>query len=553
MIINILGLLGSEFSKYLIVLFGAKQMIKREIQSISEAQNYETILKHVINIKNFINLGDFDDYAKLDETFEPPIDIREEFYDKYCQPIASSSNEEQNYYQLEVKTNRKLLVFNQLINEIKQLIKSENVLSFEDDRDEWCAMLNELLDNMILKTYYVNNIDELCLSLGPWNICYDKSFLKMFEILYKESFADIPYELWSSYKPHIRYIENELKLDIKCSKYLTSFNKYYHKIYDETLKSVCEKLNTANGDILNISITDEMYELLSDVTFNLFVNISKKIANNQLTYAYFGKSTRIQFIQMFQALMDCSPRLYLFTESQRMVLHYILLSKKVIKESIQIICGFDALQGGNYETVNEQMNEVSNENIEAMNEAATQNTETISIKESKNETKRRRGARSSKRIISSVNSSVYSASDIKENNSAVDTKANETEINEINEVNKVMVSTVNEVNKVSNENIAANETNEVNKVMTSTVNENIADNETIASTVNESPQDNKDINKVTDNNTINDVNINSALINQSNTNLDEGTPQPQPKSKSVRTKSTRGSRSARGSKAQSKV
>lgn len=414
MIINILGLLGSEFSKYLIVLFGAKQMIKREIQSISEAQNYDAILKHVINIKNFINLGDFDDYAKLDETFEPPIDIQEEFYDKYCQPIASSSNEEQNYYQLEVKTNRKILVFNQLINEIKQLIKSENVLSFEDDRDEWCAMLNELLDNMILKTYYVNNIDELCLNLGPWNICYDKSFLKMFEILYKESFADIPYELWSSYKPHIRYIENELKLDIKCSKYLTSFNKYYHKIYDETLKSVCEKLNPVNGDILNISITDEMYELLSDVTFNLFVNISKKIANNQLTYAYFGKSTRIQFIQMFQALMDCSPRLYLFTESQRMVLHYILLSKKVIKESIQIICGFDALQGGSYETVNEQMNEVRNENIEAMNETATQNTETIPMKESKNETKRRRGARSSKRIISSVNSSVYSASDIKE-------------------------------------------------------------------------------------------------------------------------------------------
>ena len=166
------------------------------------------------------------------------------------------------------------------------------------------------------------------------NVCYDKSFIKMFEILYKESFADIPHELWSAYKPHIKYVENELKLDIKCSKFLTNFNKYYHKVYDETLKSVMEVIPP--DDVLKIDITDKMYELMSDITFNLYVNISKKIACNQLTYAYFGKSTRIQFIQMFQALMDCSPRLYTFSKSQRMTLHYILLSKKVINDSISI-------------------------------------------------------------------------------------------------------------------------------------------------------------------------------------------------------------------------
>ena len=35
--------------------------------------------------------------------------------------------------------------------------------------------------------------------------------------------------------------------------------------------------------------------------------------------------------------MDCSPRLYMFSKSQRMILHYVLLSKKVINESIKIV------------------------------------------------------------------------------------------------------------------------------------------------------------------------------------------------------------------------
>ena len=347
MIINILGLLGSEFSKYLFVLIGAKHMISQEINEISEAQNYNDILKHVINIKNFMNLGDIEDYADVEELssrcesmskLEAPIDIDDDFYEEFC--TDQSQNPErltQNYLEIEVKSNKKNTFFTQIINDIKQLIRSENVLSFEDDKSEWCQMFEEMLSHIILRTYYIRNVDDLCLNMSGLNVCYDKSFIKMFEILYKESFADIPHELWSSYKPHLNYVEKELKLDLKCGKYLTNFNKYYHKVYDETLKSAAEKLST--DDMLKIHITDEMYELLSDITFNLYVNISKKIACNQLTYAYFGKSTRIQFIQMFQAIMDCSPRMYVFTKSQRMTIHYILLSKKVINESINIVNG----------------------------------------------------------------------------------------------------------------------------------------------------------------------------------------------------------------------
>ena len=331
MIINILGLLGYEFSKYLFVLMGAKCMINQEIKEITKAQNYESILKHILYIKNFLNLG-VDDYPD-NKAIEPPINIEQEFFDDYESFSREISDETQNYLEIEINSPINTF-FDKLINEIKRLIKSENILAFEDNRLEWSQMLEEMASHLILGHYQINTIDDLCLNLGTNIVCYDKSFIKMFEILYKESFADIPYELWSSYKPHVKYIENELKLDIKCSKYLTNFNKYFHKIYDETLKSTSEVLSA--DDMLKIDISDKMYELLSDITFNLYVNISKKIACNQLTYAYFGKSTRIQFIQMFQALMDCSPRLYGFSKSQRMTIHYILLSKKVINDSIAI-------------------------------------------------------------------------------------------------------------------------------------------------------------------------------------------------------------------------
>ena len=330
MISNILGLLGSEFAKYLFIYMGIKHLILKEIELISNAQDYETILKRVIYIKNFMNLGDYEDYSNRDS----PIEINASFYDRYdMSAFKDSLYERQNYLEMEVKLNQKNLFFSQLIKNIRLLIKSENVLSFENDRAEWTAMLNNMVENLILRTYEINNVDDLCMNLSDKNLGYDKSFIKMFEILYKESFADIPFELWESYKPHIMFIENELKLDIKSAKYLTAFNSYFHKIYEETLKSVSEVFD--RKDILQVKITDATYALLSDITFNLFVNISKKIANNQITQAYFGKSTRIQFIQMFQAVSECCPRLSSFSKSQRMMLHYVLLSHKVLLESVQ--------------------------------------------------------------------------------------------------------------------------------------------------------------------------------------------------------------------------
>ena len=343
MILNILGLLGFDFSKYLFFLFGMRKILLREIKYIQEARTYEDILTHVIYINNIFSLGEDSNTISTEES---PLDIDDNFYATYFddeefkqifqRSTVPSSADEQLYINIEVK-NKKTILFEWLIGEIKKLVKVENILSFEDDKHEWLELLNLVMDNLIIRSYSINTIDDLILNLGRYNVLYDKSFIKMFDVLYEESFVQIPPEFRSRSAPHIYFIEKELGLDVKCSRYITGFNKYYHKIFDETLKTSIELIGS-DTDILPLNISDEFYDRLSNITLNLYVQICKKIANNQQVYTFVGRSTRIQFSQVLSAVMDCAPRNTIFTRSQFATIYLVLLSRKVLHESVKIVC-----------------------------------------------------------------------------------------------------------------------------------------------------------------------------------------------------------------------
>lgn len=325
MISNILGLLGFEFSKYLFIIFGAKLFIKRLIEDINNTTTYENILSLVMLISNFMSLGNSQNSVFI---------IDEKYLNEKYKHIISNNKETINYYSSESNHSSCFVIIQHILNDINMHIKIENIVSFNDDRELWYTMLKDVIDHTYTITYFVNNINDLIINLNKFNICYDNSFLKMFEILYNESYADIPHEFWNSYRPHVEYIEHELKLEVKTSKFLNIIVNYFHKIFDDTYKIASEDLNDS---ILKVEVTHEMYDLLANIVLNLFINIARKISNNQLIYAYFGKSTRIQFIQVFQAIIDCAPRLHVFSQSQRAILHYILLSDKVLNESLKNI------------------------------------------------------------------------------------------------------------------------------------------------------------------------------------------------------------------------
>ena len=343
MMLNILGLIGFDFAKYLYFLFGMRQILLREIDYIKEAHTYEDILTHLVYIRNIFSLGEVNTEASTDES---PFDIAEEFYtsyydeEEYNQLFKSLDNSKINklYTDIEIKS-KKMILFDNLINTVKRFVKVENVLSFDEDKHEWVDMLNCIIDNLIIRSYTINCVDDLVLNLGPYNVGYDNSFIKMFDVLYDESFVQIPEEFRNSIFPHVLFIERELGLDVKTSKFISGFNKYFHKTFDETLKSVMESLQP--DEILKLNITEEFYDRISNMTLNLYAQICKKIANNQQVYTFVGRSTRIQFSQVLSALMDCAPRNTLFTKTQFATIYYILLSRKVMHESVKTVCKLD--------------------------------------------------------------------------------------------------------------------------------------------------------------------------------------------------------------------
>ncbi len=204
MITNILGLLGFEFSKYLFVLIGVKRILMREILAISESNNYEDVLVHMLYIRNILSLGEFDD-TPTDTPNELPFDIDEQFYNEFDTNEQIDSNEQtKTYDELELKT-RKNNFFDHLIEDIKFAIKKESILPFEKDKQNWVYMLNRLIECLYLNTYTISTIDALIINLGSYNVAYDNSFIKMFDILYDESAVQFNnFQI----KPYVKIIKN---------------------------------------------------------------------------------------------------------------------------------------------------------------------------------------------------------------------------------------------------------------------------------------------------------------------------------------------------------
>jgi len=334
MLNNIIALLGYEFSKYLIYLSTLKHLLEKIIKMFDNAISYDELLFLVSCIENLYKLGE---NSQEGETLKVSSDFP---YKKY---IYSTMNRLRHTSTLSYDTkiedsSLKDEMFNQKKDKLNIDIKSGSVINFEKDKRELSKMFQQLLEYTDYQPYVVSSIDKLCINLGNFNVGYDGSFLKLFDMLYRENYSDVPRDflepvIYSKVLPHIDYIK-EMEIG-SCDPYLEALRLYYKKTYSDIYKM----LNTLEDDIeINeVDVTAGMYEYLAHVTLNLFIQLTKILANNQMIQIYFGKSTRIQFTQILISIYGCLPKLQTFTESQKNVLHYFMLSKKTLYDSLNII------------------------------------------------------------------------------------------------------------------------------------------------------------------------------------------------------------------------
>lgn len=359
-IANLQSILGFEFAKYLYVLFGISHYVDAISNNIINSECYEDILTSIVKIRNLLSLGLFrpttsdsqsksklktkkQTTAKKSVTIQSRPDcslssIAETFTlldtFKPLPPNAKVSVYFQDIYSL--KSNSELTpivqILENIVNAINDCIKSENVIMFEQDKKFCHETVKNMCDNISYNTYSIVDVNDLLLNLGEYSIGYEGSFIKMFEILYKESFADIPDDIPRNvFRPVQYFLEQELKIENKYDKYIDTLTSYFRSVYQQVFKSSSEVVQK----MLAVDVSDEVYDMLANICVNLYVNMAKKLSNSQLLFAAFGKSTRIQFMQILQAVMDCTPRLYKFNESQLAVLHFILMNDKTFQSSVE--------------------------------------------------------------------------------------------------------------------------------------------------------------------------------------------------------------------------
>lgn len=321
---NILALLGYDFAKHLIALYTLPLRLKKLISEIPTCKSYEECGTRIRCVQNILSLQSSDSTKIF--TIDDSFDINN--YAILDSEFMEAAKMSFNTYI------GKTGFLEGILQKINKLIFHKSIVLINKDKQNWSKVLNDLLNNITIGAYNVNTLDELCLYLDDYDVGYRGSFIRQFELLYRENYSDVSLSVLTEdyiklHKPHIKYL-NSINFD-NYNSYLMSFVKYFRNI-----QKLCHA-SVFTYECMNVILSDDFFEQLSHITLNLFIRVAKNIASAQAIQSYFGKSNRVQFIQIMSAIIACQPRAEEFSVSQREALHYFLLTSKLLNESYAML------------------------------------------------------------------------------------------------------------------------------------------------------------------------------------------------------------------------
>ena len=335
---GLIGLLKFDMAKYLLNIVGIKKVLQSEINTVNLVQNWNELIISVNKIKNIFYLGN--DCLSLTENFD---------IIKYLEnPSKCCDNGEKicEYFLADHSSCAKKDVIFTYINAYiknRNMSKTETFAQVKKYIEE---IFNDMLLNSNLRTYEVHSVNDLCINLENRDLCYSPSFLKSFEVYYKEGFGDgitnvKPYE--DAINLIINPIINDLitnnkqgfakqlkKIDTK--KMQEKLVKYYKEVFFNIRRVSIE---SKDNHLLNVNCFEEFFTELSDITIFLIIQIARNISAQLITAKYFGESIRIQFTHFFSAILTCSPHCNLLNKYQRNALYWVLCPKKALEKTLK--------------------------------------------------------------------------------------------------------------------------------------------------------------------------------------------------------------------------
>lgn len=205
-----------------------------------------------------------------------------------------------------------------IYNQIKNADSEHNYSSlskFINDAYKHCLSYIKRIDNDDNYEYIIKDIDSL-ITYGKKQCCYIGSFIKMADVLYKQTFVDVPEEYRDTVIDYI--INKNSKSDTT-----TIIYNYLCNIYNK-----CKEL--INGSKIRIICTEKLLDQISIIIYNYLQIFSKNIYKVMLT----ASNSRITSRSIYQSILFTYPNGSCPNESMLDVLKFIMLNEGDISKII---------------------------------------------------------------------------------------------------------------------------------------------------------------------------------------------------------------------------
>lgn len=331
MIKNILGLIGFEFSKYLTLHMGTFVMIQIIIEDIKlKASTYEDILKYFQMIYSLLKSVPNSKYKFED------ADSSENKSSKTINQNLISFNPRAINKNMIIPDDRITEYFESKISCIKSLISTKDISEFDINKSNLLIDINKFISSIVSGTKSIESPNDLIImNLGEYEILYDGSFIKIFEILYKSIHADNPRFNDKNIQSLIglKLIEDCMDsiglMEKSADQYRNYLESYFSDIYKKTISSLKSDLTIA--ELINkmeVQITVSLITAMAKITLCVFMRMIKLLNWKRDTMLLTSSPSRIQFSQVLESILFLPSGIdYSFTEKQFYVICYILTSK----------------------------------------------------------------------------------------------------------------------------------------------------------------------------------------------------------------------------------
>lgn len=323
---NILGIIGFELAYNTIIQINIKKLLYNCISSIKQSQTYNEVLEIIKIIRNI-----YKNSIEIDSSFQ--YDITKKLFIQ-----TTTTYNDCLFFNIEEDTYNLYSFFEDIEKDIRNNIVKRNNTNFRKKINLYHEICTELYNASIFNTITISSVDNLLISFTN-KIGYEGWFIKLWSVLYEETVIDYNLDKENTsdkYTLMNNIIMNHITDDIGIGNYYMKYNSqltnYFEQVINKSIESCLSK------DSIKITFTNDIIKYLVNMTLNLYIQLAKGIHFAQQYNIHFTKNSRVHFALVYNCLITyCKPRLYEYTNSMYSALHYLLLSKKQIEESIKTI------------------------------------------------------------------------------------------------------------------------------------------------------------------------------------------------------------------------